>query len=175
MTRPTFADIPQYTQDGNHRTTVPFDHLLYHVDRLTAQYGLVMNPDFQRGHVWEEWRQIAFVEHMLRGGVGSDEIRFNHTEWMRSFEGEFVLVDGLQRLTACLKFLRNKIPAFGYLYYKYSDNLPVRLSLTFRINDLRTRAEVLQWYLELNSGGIAHTQEELNRVRDLLNNEMVKS
>ena len=173
--QPRFSDIPQYTRDGHHTTTVTMDHLLYHVDRWVTNYGLELNPDFQRGHVWDEPRQIAFVEHLLRGGVGSNEIRFNHTEWMRSFEGDFVLVDGLQRLTACMKFLQNKITAFGYLYYKYQDSPSISVSLTFRVNDLRTRAEVLNWYLELNSGGVAHTQAELDLVRDLLEAEKEES
>lgn len=39
------------------------------------------------------------------------------------------------------------------------------------VNELRTRAEVLRWYLQLNSGGVVHTEEELARVRALLEAE----
>jgi hypothetical protein len=39
------------------------------------------------------------------------------------------------------------------------------------VNDLKTREEVLQWYLDLNSGGVVHTEEELNRVREMLEKE----
>ncbi len=41
----------------------------------------------------------------------------------------------------------------------------------FCVNDLQTRAEVLQWYLDLNEGGVVHTSEELNRVRAMLAKE----
>ena len=38
----------------------------------------------------------------------------------------------------------------------------------WHVNDLSTYSEVLQWYLDLNSGGTVHTEEELNRVQQLL-------
>jgi len=38
----------------------------------------------------------------------------------------------------------------------------------FSMNTLRTKAEVLEWYLQLNSGGVVHTEAELKRVRKLL-------
>lgn len=36
------------------------------------------------------------------------------------------------------------------------------------INSLMTKYKVLQWYIEMNSGGTVHSEHELNRVRDLL-------
>jgi len=39
------------------------------------------------------------------------------------------------------------------------------------MNDLKTRAEVLQWYIEFNAGGTPHTEAEINRVRELLKKE----
>jgi hypothetical protein len=29
----------------------------------------------------------------------------------------------------------------------------------------------LEWYLQLNNGGVVHTEEEINRVRQLLDDE----
>ena len=39
------------------------------------------------------------------------------------------------------------------------------------INNLQTRKEVLQWYIELNSGGTVHTDAEIDRVKKLLRKE----
>jgi hypothetical protein len=36
------------------------------------------------------------------------------------------------------------------------------------VNDLKTEAEVLRWYLEINAGGTPHTEEELDKVRKML-------
>ena len=44
-------------------------------------------------------------------------------------------------------------------------------NFVFITNDLETRAEVLQWYIDHKAGGIAHTDEEINKVKILLENE----
>lgn len=44
----------------------------------------------------------------------------------------------------------------------------VHHSFDFIINDLQTEEEVLNWYLEMNSGGTVHTKEELDKVKHLL-------
>lgn len=69
-----------------------------------------------------------------------------------------------------MDFLENKIPAFGY----YKEDIEGRPPLTARfhvhVNDLTDYTDVLNWYLDLNSGGVAHTNEELTKVKDLIQN-----
>ena len=87
---------------------------------------------------------------------------------MSSFKGPFYLVDGKQRLQAVRLFLNNKIKAFGYYYNEYEDELHlIGPDFLINVNDLATREEVLQWYLDLNSGGVVHTEEELNKVKKI--------
>lgn len=40
--------------------------------------------------------------------------------------------------------------------------------MRFHINDLATRAECLQWYLDLNTGGTVHSATELDMVAELM-------
>ena len=169
---PSFKDIPQYTSERFQPTDVPLDILDDFVRRWTESHNWEMVPDFQRGHVWTEQDQIAFVEHILRGGQGSNIIRLNCPGWQRQRQGILQTVDGLQRLTACLRFVRDEIPAFGHCYSEYDDPIVLyRYHLRFQVNNLETRAEVLRWYLEINSGGIVHTESEIRRVRNLLDQE----
>lgn len=151
---------------------MPWDHLLHTLDRWGESQKVDLDPDFQRGHVWTEQQQIAFVEFGLRGGTSARTIFFNSTEF---YKGEPIeIVDGKQRLEAVARFLRNEIPAYGTLYEEYEDDLWMsHMGASFRVcvNRLQTRAEVLQWYLEINDGGIAHTSEEIKRVRELLRKE----
>lgn len=165
-----FTDIVPYTMDGKYKVDVPLDHLLAQLDRYRQHHKLELCPDFQRGRVWSDDKQIAFVEHLLRGGTGSNTIRFNCTGWMRRRQQDMVLVDGLQRITATTRFLCDEIPAFGSFYHEYEDT-PGLIMLTFLVNDLPTRADVLQWYLEINEGGVVHTEAEIARVRALLEAE----
>lgn len=88
---------------------------------------------------------------------------------MKKTEGEFVCVDGLQRITACLRFLNNEIPVFGHFLSEYEDSLSNLIALEFVINDLPTKKDVLKWYIELNTGGTVHSEEEIARVKNMLN------
>ena len=163
-------DIKLLTGEGRYRVDVPLGHLVDKVDKWIEEMNLQLNPDFQRGHVWTLPQQIAFVEFILRNGKTSP-IQFNHPNWMGNFKGEFVCVDGLQRLTAIIKFCKNELPVFGGVYLKDFDDADLilrRYDIAIRINDLKTRKEVLNWYLELNSGGTPHSEEEITKVQKML-------
>jgi len=167
-----FRDVPQYVRDGGYQVDIPLDMLIDTINRFTDSYCLQMQPDFQRAHVWTDEQSSRYVEFLLRGGRSSRIIYFNHPGWQDSYEGEFVLVDGLQRVNACLRFLRNELTIFhGQYFGDFTDTLPPLQGLKFNINSLKTRAEVLQWYLDLNEGGVVHTTDELDRVRAMLEAE----
>lgn len=163
-----FTDIPQYTSIGTYQVNTPLRNLLNVLKEWVEDYGLQLNPDFQRGYVWTQEQQIKYVEYLLKGGKSARVVYLNHPGWMNSYKGDFVCVDGLQRLTACSDFLNNKFPVFGVLYKDFEDRISNDVDLLVNVNNLKTKREVLQWYLEMNSGGTVHTIEELNKVRNML-------
>ena len=170
---PSFRDIPKLTSQGSYQINVPWMYL----EKTIQEYldiGLELNPDFQRGHVWTEAQQIAYVEFILRGGKTARTIYFNNPSWgcqTNKNYTSFVCVDGLQRLTAVRRFLNNEIPAFGHYLNEYTDRLPLFVDFIFNVNDLQTKREVLVWYIEMNSAGTEHTSDEINRVKKLLEEE----
>lgn len=166
-------EIPPFIPRSGYLVDVAWHGLEWQLARYKEEFGIDLNPDFQRGHVWTRKQQISYVEHCLRGGESTRLLHWNCHDW-QAFSGNFpvVLVDGKQRLTAVLKFLQDKIPAFGRKLSKYKDNLtPLNPSFRFHVNALKTRAEVLRWYLELNEGGTVHTKDELEKVHALLEEE----
>lgn len=168
-----FRDIPQMTKTPIYAVDIPWGMLESWVEREEQELGLQLEPDFQRGHVWSDAQRIAFVEYKLRGGQTGRQIYLNHPEWGYTFKGEFVLVDGLQRLTAVRRFLRSEFPVFGAVLRDYEDGaqflrgLGLNLSFRINVNNLKTRAEVLRWYLEMNTGGTPHSAAEIARVKAL--------
>ena len=173
-----FADIPRFTRDGNYCVDISLDYFPSAMKHYREEYGLDLDVDFQRAHVWSDEQASAFVEHILRGGRGSETIRFNMASWSSGKTPEehgvtpMVCVDGKQRLTAVERFLNDEIPAFGSYRSEYTDRPRMVIAgLKFMVNDLATRREVLQWYLDINSGGVAHTETELDKVRALLAEE----
>lgn len=167
-----FKDIAPFHSYGNYRIDVPLLHLPQQIEQWGKELGLLMEPDFQRGHVWREEQQIAYIEFLLRQGRSGKDFLFNHTKWetyKSRDDGEFVCVDGLQRATAITRFVNNEIRAFGHLLSEFEDQLLMnRITVKFHVNQLSSRKEVLEWYLQLNSGGVVHSEEELERVRLLL-------
>lgn len=173
---PRFKDIPKMTSFGSYQVDVDWVDLKSWISHLHDKnlFDVDLMPDFQRGHVWTANQQSAYVEYKLRGGVGSNILYFNCNGWMHSFKGPFVIVDGLQRLSAVIDFLDDKVLAFGYLFSQFEDQLHYCSGQSFKmnVNNLKTRREVLQWYLEMNSGGTPHKSEELSKVVSLLEKEL---
>lgn len=174
MQKIAFADIPRIIS-AHYTVNVPLLGIPDGIANYQANYGLNLHPDFQRGHVWTKRQRSAFVEYVLRHGRFRTDIKFNMAGWPDNPSGSMVIVDGLQRLTALTMFLDDRVPVFGMTRKEWAEDdpnfEPMLRSLhfqTFSVNGLRTRAEVLRWYLELNAYGTPHTDSEIHRVRALL-------
>ncbi len=169
---PTLRKIPQFIQCVGYSVDIPWDYLEEWLKRHEEYPGMDLDPDFQRGHVWTEDRQIAYVEFVAKGGGSASNLWWNCPGWRHGPETPMVLVDGKQRLQAALRFLRDEIPLFGSVFSQYDDKIiPHVFNFKMNVNHLKTHKEVLTWYLQMNSGGVVHTPEELNKVEELLRKE----
>lgn len=162
----------------------PFDFLEYTIERYRNSYnGFDENPDFQRGHVWTLNQQIKYIEAIVKGTVGSSAltITLNCPDFQRDqvkdsdLQG-FVVVDGLQRLTAMRKFYNGDFRIFNneivggadFHHFKGTRfNLKSHSGFRFNIFNFQYKKDVLDYYLAFNDGGTAHSQEELDRVRSI--------
>ena len=137
--------------------------------------GMDLCPDFQRGHVWTSGQQQAYVEAILRGAASSSalHIQFNCPNWENdNYAGDlplgFQCIDGLQRLTAVTKFLHGETRPFGLTPEDLKlSRFQIKNSFAFRFQVFcfEKKADVLSHYLDFNSGGVAHSPEEIDRVR----------
>ncbi len=140
---------------------------------------LELIPDFQRGHVWTQDKQIAFMESVVRG-VAPLVIRFNCPGWQGDASAALtdmnphsvVCIDGLQRLTAMREFMAGKFKIFDKYSVDDLDNTPFsfrRMGMMWsqEVFNFQKRSDLLQFYLDLNSGGVVHSDAELERVRGL--------
>ena len=166
---------PRYTIDASFRY---IEHQLNGYEQDWG--GLNLEPDFQRGHVWTHEQRVAFIEGIFRGTVGDSQriIQFNVPHWDDENHGgdlpnEIQIVDGLQRLTTVRMFMAGEIAIFGGLKAsdldgsKYAVNRP-SYRLQFAIHNFANRADLLRYYLAINSGGTPHSTSEIERVKGLL-------
>jgi len=166
---------PRYTID------VSFRYIEHQLNGYEQDWGgLNLEPDFQRGHVWTHEQRVAFIEGIFRGTVGDSQriIQFNVPHWDDENHGgdlpnEIQIVDGLQRLTTVRMFMAGEIAIFGGLKAsdldgsKYAVNRP-SYRLQFAIHNFANRADLLRYYLAINSGGTPHSTSEIERVKGLL-------
>lgn len=171
-----FSDIPKAIEAGQYQCTYRLAYFVEYIEELIETEGLQMNPDFQRGHVWTEEQQISYMEALLsKRARNALTLYFNYPFWTTSRNkdpnvySDFVCVDGLQRYTAISRFVHNEIKVFGSYFREYEDKpSSVDHVVLFNVNCLKSKAEVLQWYVEMNAGGTPHAEEEIERVRKMM-------
>ncbi|MDD5191477.1 MAG: DUF262 domain-containing protein, partial [Dehalococcoidales bacterium] len=132
--------------------------------------GLELIPDFQRGHVWTREQQERWIEAVIRGAISSAglTLQFNAPNWNQldnkekgDLPPQITCIDGLQRLTAIRLFVAGKINAFGLTVDKFAGTSYDIRRYRFKvaIHEFKNRAEVLDYYLDLNAGGTPHPAE----------------
>jgi len=140
------SDIPQYIDTGSWECNYSFEKLVKAIEDWSN--GIDTNVKLEMNSDWKHSDRSYKEKH-------SD----------RSYK-DFVCVDGLQRYTAIKKFINNEIKIFGYYYNEYEDDLRMKYDIKINVNDLPTRKDVLQWYVEMNSNGT------INRVKMLIEKEI---
>lgn len=174
-----FRDIPLFTDCGHYAVDYPLNSFVKYIEEEVEQEHLQLCPEFQRGHVWTEEQQVAYMEFLLRGGKTGRDIYLNRPSWHhpvpKGAYDEYVCVDGLQRITAITRFIHNEIKVFGSYYKEFTDSIRILTdTIRLHVNDLKTYEDVLRWYIEMNTGGTPHTSAEITRVQKLLENEIAK-
>lgn len=146
---------------------------------IEARGVFELNPDFQRGHVWTDAQRTSFVEALIRGAI-TGRVLFNCPGWSRPSKGvgdiaenTFQCIDGLQRLTAVRRFMAGEVKVFDGMTAAELAGSPFdprRLTLRLQVGvyEFTSRAELLRFYLDLNTGGSVHAPQEIERVRGLL-------
>lgn len=160
-----------FPRDSGYEVDVPWDYLGDWIRRHSECGATIdMNPDFQRGRVWTRAQKQAYLEFCLMGGRSGRSVFWNQPGYQRgSVEHPLVLVDGLQRMTAVLDFWEGKVKPFGHARKEWCGRgFTSDQRFRMHVNSLRSRAEVLRWYLLINAGGTPHTKKEIERVHGLL-------
>ncbi len=165
-----FSDI-RVMHNPHYHVDIPLNYLEETLARYIVKYGLDLNPDFQRNYVWTSQQQIYYVEFVFKNPPTGRDIYLNCPGWMNDFKGPMTIVDGKQRINALVCFLQNKVPIFNGNYFNDIEGGlgASEPSISFNINNLKNRKDVLQWYIDLNTGGTVHTEDEIIKVKKLLN------
>jgi len=169
-----FRDIPLLPR-AHYEVDVDWHYLEKFIANAIEFDGLNLDPDFQRAHVWTKQQQQDYVEYVMQGGEVGKNLTFNAKGWGSNLElGSYEIVDGKQRLEAVRAWLRDEFKAHGYFRSEFTDRMRLHMGFRWRVCSLNTREEILQLYLNINAGGTPHTQDELDRVRVMLERERAR-
>lgn len=132
---------------------------------------LEIRPDFQRKEVWSEAAKIMLMDTILRA-IPMPKIFVSST--LRSDQIYRTVIDGQQRISAILDFLKDKFslakPYAGELQGCFFSNLPVEVKnefLQYRVDFNEaiefSDEELRETYSRLNKYSVALTKQELRR------------
>jgi len=165
-----YSDIKKATRASPYRIDMEWRNLERTIS--DSDPPVDMDPEYQRGYVWTTNQAAKYVEHVLSEGIGGRDVYLNCPGWPDNKPGiKCEVVDGKQRITAVRRFMKGDLRIFGgKLITDFRGPMRGTVARFFwHINDLETPQEVMRWYLEMN-GGTAHTDQELNRVKESLAN-----
>lgn len=141
-----------------------------------------LNPDYQRGHAWTDHQAEAFIGHLLEGGqttpifIQRYDTEKNVPSGVDYLDLAPEVIDGQQRLRALYRFIKGEIAGeltdgtrVWYRDFNEKQRGPNNNIVVAYVDiDRETK---LRFYLKLNRGGTVHTEEEIQRVRNLLAQE----
>lgn len=169
-------DIP----NSNYAVDFQMHRLQPQFENYAKDYGsFEYNPDFQRGHVWSLQKQIDFIEAIAKNTLAKSllTITLNCPEFDDRYKGGgdisgFCIVDGLQRVTAIQDFVDGKFKVFnnqfGYDDFDCSSYSFKRVNIRVQVFSFKTKKDLLKYYIAINSGGVVHSDEEIDRVKKML-------
>lgn len=127
-------------------------------DWVTMEEMLNSQPDYQRELVWDLNKKQNYILYRLQGG--EDNMTFNISD---NLQEPFEVVDGQQRLNAIIEFYEGKFS----INYKGQDlflrdiewpNIPI----VYRRTNFTDKCKLIQYYIDLNTGGVLHSNEDIS-------------
>lgn len=163
-----FQDIPKFPHACYmvHAELTYFVNHLEDWDRPDMGSPLILDPEWQRGHIWTEEQQISFMEYFLKGPTTGINLYFNCSSWQRKYNTPVYCVDGLQRITAAKRFMNNEIPAYGKFLEEYEDK--PRQNFILNMLKVSNKKELLSIYHAFNAKGTPHDPKELERIQKMI-------
>jgi hypothetical protein len=143
-------------------------------------FGVDFNPDYQRDYVWDKSDKVKLIDAIYKNvDIGKFAfVRVSDRKWednghIYSYE----ILDGKQRLRAILDYYENRFPYKGFYFNDLSrrdQNHMMEYSVNVAEVSELTYEQTLRYFLMLNTSGRIMSEEHLDKVRQLLDQETMK-
>ena len=134
---------------------------------LRYNFGIDMNPDYQRDLVWTEEDKVALIDSIFNN-IDIGKFCLVHNDYTQEYLYE--IIDGKQRLNAICEFYENRFPYKGK-YYNDLSNMDKHWFENFTISqanvDSSNRKQILRYFLLLNDTGRKVDREHIEKIRKM--------
>lgn len=133
-------------------------------------YGLDLDPEYQRGYVWNNEDEVALIDSIFNNcDIG--KFVFINKDCDDNFCYE--ILDGKQRVNTILRFFEGRFAYKGYLFNDLSklDRYKFK-NFNISIAEIRNASQemIYQYFLKANKTGKVMDKEHLEKVENLLFN-----
>jgi len=137
---------------------------------LKYNYWLDLNPEYQRGLVWEENDKEKLIESIFNNvSIGTFVINFMGYESELMYES----IDGKQRTTTLISFYEDGFKYKNKYFSEFSEEdkihfleYPISIAKTENLN----YKEILDLFIKLNTAWKQIDSSHFDKLRDMLNN-----
>lgn len=137
--------------------------------------GLDDNPTYQRGYAWSDEDNASLLNSLFNGReIGRFLLVTNKYPKLNE------ILDGKQRLHCVWLFFTSQIAYEGVYWHELTprdrNRIETRMVQFVELDSEHyTRAELLEVFLAVNTGGVPQTEEHLQAVRDALREELLRN
>lgn len=139
------------------------------LEDLAAGFTLNLNPIYQRGSVWSLEQKQKYIEFLLKKPKDGITLYFNCSNFTNLKNCDFNCLDGQQRIKAILDFLHGKIKPYGFIVNQFEEKVLKAILLEIVVFEFKTIQEEALWYLNFNSAGVNHSEDDIKKALNVIN------
>ena len=149
---------------------------------MTSAYGIDLNPDYQRGTVWNEAQKVALIDSVFKN-IDIGKFTIIKRKWgdnPNKPETPFMyeMLDGKQRLTALFEFRTSQFLYKGMFFHQmnpFDRNHFKHYPVSYAETEPLTDEQKYRYFLKLNTTGTPVDKQHMRKVRELWLKEQLKN
>lgn len=141
---------------------------------MSSQYGIDLEPEYQRGNVWTHEQKVALVDSIFKN-VDIGKFAVIKRPWGNNPNTPatpllYEMLDGKQRLTAIWEFYCGRFKYQGKYFYELHPRDQSHFkhyTISYAETNPMTKEQKYRYFLKLNTTGTPVDPEHLQKVRRL--------
>jgi len=148
---------------------------------MTSSYGIDLDPDYQRGNVWNENQKVALIDSIFKN-IDIGKFTIIKRKWGSNPNKPktpfmYEMLDGKQRITTLFEFYMSRFKYKGMFFYQMNPrdrNHFKHYPISYAETEPLTDEQKYRYFLKLNTCGTPVDKNHLRKVRELWLKEQLK-